>query len=582
MKRRSPEELARLVRKYGLDPSHSTIPEALWDFRRFVFVVWRELGLPPPTKRQNEIAYKMQHGTKREMISAFRGEGKSWLASAFAMWVLAMNPALQLLILSASKQRADDFVSFCYRLMELDFLKHLTPNQGQRRSTIGFDVAGAPAAHAPSLRSMGIQSQIAGSRADYIIFDDIEVPNNSWTVGAREKLAHMVTELEAILKPDRTHFVSRLLGLGTPHTMESLYWELVRRGYNLTMWPAQFPEDPSIYNGCLAPALARELLEGDAKPGDPTDPERFTREDLEQRKAIMGLSQYRMQFMLDTTLSDESRYPLKLRDLMVLDLDDKVAPARLIYSSAQEEIDSELPIHGFRTDRWQTPRDLWGDYAPYELVHMFVDPAGRGKDECAYVVIGKLNGMLFLLDWGGFLDGYSSATLSALATIAGRYGVMDIVAEGNFGDGMWTQLLQPFLGRLEKRPALVEVKSQGRKEERILDVLEPVFQQHRIVVNRTRILSEARELEAREGQHVDQYNLWFQATHECRERDAIPHDDRLDALAIGVAYFGDLLGLSPAEAHDRALEDLQRKAREDFIEEFTGTRPAKSWISDFL
>lgn len=560
----------------------TTLPEELWDFRKVVFIVWRELGLPAPTRRQYEIARKMQLGSKREMISAFRGEGKSWLASAYSMWTLAMDPTQQLLILSASKQRADDFVSFCYRLMELEVFKHLTPTAAQRRSTIGFDVNGAPAAHAPSLRSMGITSQIAGSRADLIIFDDIEVPNNSWTVGAREKLAHMVTEMEAILKPDQGDRMSRLLGLGTPHTMESLYWTLVERGYGLTMWPARFPEDPSIYKGCLAPKLTEELMRDPTLAGQPTDPERFTDQDLREREALMGPSQFRMQFQLDTTLSDESRYPLKLKDLSVMDLDPAVAPGRVIYTSAVEDADANLPNPGFRTDRWQTPKDLWGDWQPYETILMAVDPAGRGQDECAYVVVGKLNSTLFLLDWGGFLDGYDNKTLGGLAAIADRFKVDRIVTEANFGDGMWTRLFQPYLTGLPKVPSLEETRSTGRKEDRLLDVLEPLFAQHRVVVNRSRVDSEAHELAGR-GVKGPQYSLWFQATHMCREKDPIPHDDRLDALALAAGWFNDQMGLSPEEAHERVASEQAAKAREAFLAEFdTHKPPSKGWMGSLL
>ena len=41
--------------------------------------------------------------------------------------------------------------------------------------------------------------------------------------------------------------------------------------------------------------------------------------------------------MLDTTLSDSERYPLKLHDLIVMPLDNQVAPERVVYGSSNDD-----------------------------------------------------------------------------------------------------------------------------------------------------------------------------------------------------------------------------------------------------
>ena len=123
------------------------------------------------------------------VIQGFRGLGKSWLTSAFVDWSLLLDPTMNILVISASKDRADAFTNFTLRLIkEIPHLQHLIPQSHQRQSAIGFDVAPAPPAHATSVKSLGINSQITGSRADIIIFDDVEVPNNSMTQGMRDKL----------------------------------------------------------------------------------------------------------------------------------------------------------------------------------------------------------------------------------------------------------------------------------------------------------------------------------------------------------------------------------------------------------
>ena len=84
----------------------------------------------------------------------------------------------------------------------MPILAHLIPDDDQRQSKISFDVKPAAASHAPSVKSVGITGQLAGSRADIIIADDIEVPNNSMTQGQRDKLSEAVKEFDAILKPN--------------------------------------------------------------------------------------------------------------------------------------------------------------------------------------------------------------------------------------------------------------------------------------------------------------------------------------------------------------------------------------------
>ena len=161
------------------------IPPELRDFRNFAFIAWKHLGLPDPTPLQYDICGYLQNGPKRSVIQAFRGVGKSWLCSAYVVHQLYLNPALNILVVSASKTRSDDFSTFTLRLInELPILAGLKPRDGQRFSKISFDVGPAPASHAPSVKSLGITSQLTGSRADIIVADDILHPHKEHYRGA--------------------------------------------------------------------------------------------------------------------------------------------------------------------------------------------------------------------------------------------------------------------------------------------------------------------------------------------------------------------------------------------------------------
>ena len=85
--------------------------DPLSDFRKFLFVIWKHLNLPDPTPVQYDKAYNLQHSDKRMIIQAFRGVGKSWITSAYVVWLLYMNPQLNILVVSASKSRSDDFAT---------------------------------------------------------------------------------------------------------------------------------------------------------------------------------------------------------------------------------------------------------------------------------------------------------------------------------------------------------------------------------------------------------------------------------------------------------------------------------------
>jgi hypothetical protein len=47
------------------------------DFRKFLFVVWKQINLPDPTPLQYDIAYQLANGPNKLCIEAFRGVGKS-------------------------------------------------------------------------------------------------------------------------------------------------------------------------------------------------------------------------------------------------------------------------------------------------------------------------------------------------------------------------------------------------------------------------------------------------------------------------------------------------------------------------
>jgi len=535
----------------------------LTDFRNFLYLVWKHLNLPQPTPIQYDIAEYLQHGPRRMVIEAFRGVGKSYITSAFVVHQLLLDPEKKVLVVSASKNRSDDFSTFTQRLInDMPVLHHLKPREEQRASKISFDVGPAGPSHSPSVKSVGITGQLSGSRADIIVADDIEIPNNSATQMMREKLAEAVKEFDAVLKPD-----GRIIYLGTPQTEMSLYEELPNRGYDARIWPARYPSEAvrSRYSGRLAP-LVGDLLDRDEEglTGLPTDPKRFTDDDLLERELSYGRSGFSLQFMLDTSLSDADRYPLKLSDLIVMPLDNQKAPEKVIWGRNPANELKELPNLGLAGDKYYSQQETVGSYLDYTGSVMAIDPSGRGADETAYAVVKMLNGQLFVTDAGGVKGGYSSDTLQALAVIAKRGQVNEIIIESNFGDGMFTELFKPVLHKVYD-VTVNEVRHSKQKELRIIDTLEPVMNQHRLVIDPKVIERDWQSVQNYSTEKAPKYTLAYQMTRITKDRGALAHDDRLDALSMAIAYWVEQM----ANDADKAIYDRKEEMLMETLERFS-------------
>ena len=549
----------------------SELERKLKDFRNFVYLAWDHLGLPEPTPVQVDIAQYLQKGPRRRVVQAFRGVGKSWLTSAYVVYRLLMDPKLNVLVVSASKQRADDFSTFTLRLInEIPICKHLKPKEGQRNSKIAFDVGPAPASQAPSVVSKGITSQITGSRADLIIADDVESLNNSATFLMRDKLQASIAEFEAVLKPG-----GEVIYLGTPQTEQSIYHGLHEKGYDTRVWPARFPDErlKVAFGEKLAPFLRNGII------GDPTDPRRFNTLDLMEREASYGRTGFALQFMLDSTLSDADRYPLKLSDLIVLGLNPENAPEKPIWATNTNNIIKDIPCVGFNGDRYYGPMDIQGKWIPYEGGIMAIDPSGRGDNETAYAVVKMLNGFLYVTAAGGLQGGYDEATMTKLVNIAKAQSVNQIIIESNFGDGMFSELLKPYLMKIY--PCTVEeVRHNTQKERRIVDTLEPVMNQHRLVFDTGVIRNDYESTKTYATEKALQYSLMWQMSRITRVRKALAYDDRLDVLAMAVGFWAERMAQDVnRKMANRKEEELDREL-ERFMEHAVGRKPrGDTWMS---
>ena len=530
-------------------------------FPDFLDYTFNCISLPNATPLQRDIAKTLQEGNRRLLIEAFRGIGKTYITGCYAGWRLLRNPNEKILIVSASGSHATAISTFIHKLLAtVPLMEHLQPRSDQRNSVMSFDVNGCETTVQPSVKCLGITGSLQGNRASLLIADDVETSINSATEMMRAKIIQQINEFDSILQTDGD---ASIVGLGTPQTGDSVYNRFVDKGFLVRIWPSRIPTDPMIYEGRLAPYI--EMLAGNI--GDPTDV-RFSHEDLLEREASVGKSYYNLQYQLDTTLSDADKYPLKQEDLIVSDIDTIKGPISMGYSSQRKDL-IDLPNLGFTGDCMFGPGRIDEDYTDYHYSIMSIDPSGRGSDEMGYAVMKYLHGKIYVVDVGGLQGGYKDENLFKLAHIAKVHNVNTIYTESNFGDGMFDQLLQPILKKVH--PATIEeVRSSKQKELRIIDTMEPLLNQHRLVFDKTMVKKDI------EGALTDAqklpYSLIYQMTHITRQRGCLRHDDRLDALSIGLQQLVETVGVD----EDDMVKDYREEQLDATLDKWMDDM--ESWI----
>lgn len=518
------------------------------DFKNFLYLVWEALKLPEPSRVQYDMADFLQDERPRKMIQAMRGAGKSYITAAFAVWCLYRNPDTTIICISAVQNRAREFIRLSRKIIDtLPFLSHLIPEANDRDGADRFDVGCRTTPDKnPSVAAYGIKSMITGSHADIIVCDDVEIPQNSMTVESRELLLQRVNELESVLNPN-----GQIIFLGTPQSFDSVYRHL-ERSYPLRKWTARYPDPDSKQAENLAPMLLDDMASRRVSAGDPTYPEYYSHDTLLEREAIMGSSNFQLQMMLDTTLSDAERFPLLISNLMVHPVSPQGASPRLLWGTlTPSEIESPSVRHN---DRFYKALFVENNIKDYNTVIMAIDPSGKGKDKTAVVIMGELNGILHLGHISSYSDGFAPETLKQIADIARYWNVKIILIEENFGGGMFPSLLLPHLFRPTQ---ILPIRSSAQKELRIINTLQPITENHRLCVD---------------PQVARNHDFAYQYSHITHTRGSLKHDDELDAVAIACEYFKERLEIDPTTAAKRKDEREKNEMVKEFLQSFQRTK----------
>jgi hypothetical protein len=595
-------------------------PQELWplfeEFPRFLAAVWDAHGLPDPTEAQLEMANVLQYGVdstglmagptgrptpiqtfsgpREQILWVFRAAGKSYITAAFALWLLLRNPVHEkVLIISATRSKAAEFVDQLKGLMDSMelcswLLDGLRANGARRRDLAQqFDVAGSSLSQSYSVKAVGITSQITGSRATTVIVDDIETPENSKSEESRKNLIKTVQSDLGPVRKTEQQVLGDLLVLGTPQTEESVYTYLVKSmGFSCFCIPARYPRadkrgsyilktDGGLEVDILAPYLQAKHDAGLLKDWQPTD-SRYSNDELIHLES-KGRSTFLLQYMLDTSLSDAERYPLKVKDLIAFSCHPDKAPLTIQWGRDKDRknVLNDIPNLGFIGDYTVGPLFIDDEWRRFNCKVLFVDPAGTGKDETAWAIVGVLGGTYYLLELDAH-QGDPDTAMRKCALAAKAWDVAAIEIEPNYAKGVWIAGFRRILGEVWRQALESEAKTRnlnaldiaalkergdhhgcsvresewakGQKETRIIGTMEPVMAAHRLVVSEAVLRREA-------AVSNRDYSFLYQLTHITGDRGALAHEDRLEAVSGAVAILTQHLGVDTALAKKAVEED---------------------------
>lgn len=544
------------------------------EFNTFLYDVISGLMGFNCTANQLDMGEYLQRGPLFRMIQAQRGQAKTTVTAAYAVWRLIHDPSTRILIISAGDKMAKEISNWIIQIISgMDELACLRPdrNRGDRASVEAYDVhcdLKGPE-KSPSVACVGITSNLQGKRADVLIADDVESQKNAATAEMRDRLTHLTRDFTSICSK------GDIIYLGTPQSVESIYNGLPSRGFDIRIWPGRYPTEDEVgnYGQFLAP-LIKEAMEQDPSlrtgggmtglRGKPTDNVILGEETLLKKEIDQGAAYFQLQHMLDTRLADQERFPLKISKLVFMDVPEATMPIQVNFMAHADnkiQTPTDYPIHDFM----YSAASFGPEFGKYQGTHMYVDPAGGGQngDETAYAVTKFIAGKVVLVDIGGVSGGVGEDALDALTAIAVKWKPHQIDIEKNFGNGALSQIWSPKLFSAMKAErhscAIEDVWESGQKELRIIDTLEPIIGSHRLIVDQSLIEQDWKSVQSYPAEKRASYSLFAQISRITRDRGALYHDDRLDALAGSARHWLESLAQDEVQAQVAAQRDAYRE-----------------------
>ena len=216
------------------------------------------------------------------------------------------------------------------------------------------------------------------------------------------------------------------------------------------------------------------------------------------------------------------------------------------------------------------PHDISKETAKLQAVVCYIDPAGGGAnaDETAYAIGGFLNGNVYLLSVGGIPGGYDVDKLEALALRIKPYehvgqGPLVVKIEKNMGFGAFRAVFTPVLRKHVPGAGIEDDLVHGQKEARVINTLEPVMGRGSLIITEQAVRHDLETSSLYAPALRLTYSFFYQLAKISMTRNALVHDDRVDAVEGLVRHFTEALALDQkkqlaslaAKAHAEAISD---------------------------
>nr|UVX49298.1 MAG: Terminase [Bacteriophage sp.] len=514
--------------------------------------------------------YMADRNIKNKCVMAQRGEAKSTIGIARALYEFVQMPNATVLLVSGSDDYAGTLShAIVSAIMQWDRLEWLRPESraGARTSfTDGFDVHHAfriPDKQ-PSVKAVGIFGQLQGNHVTLLIADDVETTSNGSSPANRARIATLTKEFAAIANDG-----AEILYLGTPQTQDSIYNSLPQRGFDVRIWPGRYPtpEEEERYGGCLAPYI-KQRMEGRPElrtgygilgnRGAQTDPQRYSEEKQLQNERDYQQAGFQLQFMLDTSLADALKQTLQLSDLIMFHGSPQSAPEVVHWSNNPRHL-AELPMDfPLARTRLYMAADFSDTYVAFTDVKAFLDPGGGGTDESVIFATAAIGPYIHVLGMRVYHGGQTEDNVEDSVRWLVSMGVTHCTIEDNMGHGAVTNMYKGAAKRLDAAIGFEGIYSTGQKEVRIISRLNPIMQRHRVVMHWS-VLEEDVRMCRNMPNGGREYCLFWQMQNLTTQAKCIPHDDRIEALSAAVFLHVEAL---QQDEHEEAQKRLEAAARE--------------------
>ena len=389
-----------------------------------------------------------------------RGHRKSFYAAMYACWRVVCDPSISIVYLSATSDLAESQLRTIKSTLDSPIIRKIWPDlinidEGKREKWTSTEICvddprrKAEGTRDSTVKAGGLTTNITGAHCDLIILDDMVVPKNNTEEGRRQVMSQY-SQLQSILNPG-----GMILAVGTRYhpkdiyatmqeTVEEIYddtgeligkepqWDILQKSVEENgefLWNRQKRKDGKYYG--------------------------FDFKELARIKAgYVDKSQFYAQYYNDP--NDEGSALITQDMFMYYNRDH-------LYTKGGVYFIKDRPLN------------------VYAAIDFAFSLANRA-DSTAIVVVGvDSDNNKYVMDIDRFKTDRIQDYYSHVIAIHEKYNLKKLRAEVTVAQQVIVTALKDKLAENSIRLAIEDYRPQTKKEERVLSVLRPLYEDHKIL-----------------------------------------------------------------------------------------------------